>query len=79
MTEPVALRPHTANPDVVEALETLLEQARAGEIIAIAYVADARTTVPHGYPGYWRDRFALMGQLLHLANHISKDAREGVR
>lgn len=79
MSAPVTLRPVEPVKDVVEALESLLERARAGEIVAIAYVADARTNVPHGYPGYWRDRFALMGQLMHLANHISKDARENVR
>ncbi len=58
--------------DVIETLEGLLEQARAGEIIALAVAYE----MPAGYSGHkavfgpWSGRPLLVGKLAVLQQHI---------
>jgi hypothetical protein len=59
-------------PDVIEALESLLEQARAGEVIAVAIAYE----MPAGYSGHkaafgpWANRPLIVGKLAILQQHI---------
>jgi hypothetical protein len=59
-------------PEVIEALGALLEQARAGEIIAVAVAYE----MPAGYSGHkaalgpWSNRPLLVGKLAVLQQHI---------
>lgn len=55
MTEVVSLRgtplPNTANPDVIEGLEMLLEEAKRGEIVALGYAVVRPASQSTGWRG----------------------------
>lgn len=70
LTEVTPVRPPV--PDVIEALETLPEQARRGEIVAvgIAYEMSAGYSGHKAAFGPWANRPLLVGKLAVLQQHI---------
>ncbi|HTJ17822.1 MAG TPA: hypothetical protein VL494_13675 [Steroidobacteraceae bacterium] len=70
LSEVTQVRPPV--PDVIAALEELLEQARAGEIISvgIAYEMSAGYSGHKAVFGPWANRPLLVGKLAVLQQHI---------
>lgn len=57
---------------VVEALEGLLERAKAGEIVAMAYTVDVKTGFNSDIIGVMRDRFSMLGGVTRLAYYLNQ-------
>lgn len=66
--------PTGPNPDVVERLEELLRDAKAGEITAIAYAADYRNMFAGSFVGV--GTLAMIGELRILEARVVEAIRK---
>lgn len=63
--------PNTADPEIVEALEQLLEQARRGEITAIGYVVVRPAATMTGWIAEGMHKFSLHSGAALLLHRVS--------
>ena len=77
MSEPTPIRKveKESHPHVIEILETLLAEARRGEIRQIAYIVDYATAYRIGQAGAG-DKMQLLGEVTMLVADITQTINE---
>ena len=69
MTEPTLLKPviNPADPDVVDTLEGLLEDAKAGKLLEFVLVGRHENIVVQAWAGQTDDVFTMFGKVMDMA------------
>lgn len=80
MKRPITLIPDRVSTDTIEALKTLLEQANAGEVIGVAFVAQLkrRTYVVNTAGECYRNPTWTRGMVAALDDQLSRRVHGGL-